>query len=254
MSRHSLPSILSALALTGACFAQDKPAVTRTGVLAAPEATQAAAAHGDFIYAIANAVIAKYDRATGQRIAVSTGAAKHLNSGFFRDGKLYCAHSNYPAKPEKSEIMMLDPESMVLSVFKGFGESNGSLTWAVHDGTHWWCNFAYYGADNAKTRLVQFDGGWHELRAWTYPQQVIGDLGTYSISGGIWMDGQLLVTGHDHRVIYRLRLPPKGDILELVDVLPGPFPGQGIASDTKPGGIVGIDRGRKQVIFGKLQN
>jgi hypothetical protein len=80
-------------------------------VLAAPEANQAAAADEQFVYAIDNSVIAKYDRATGKRLAVSTGEAKHLNSGFLWKGKLYCAHSNYPRKPEQSEIMVLDPIS-----------------------------------------------------------------------------------------------------------------------------------------------
>ena len=253
MARPYLFNFLCTLALTGACLAQGKPTVVKTGELAAPEAVQAAAADGGFVYAITSGGVAKYDRATGQRIATSTGPAKHLNSGFVREGKLYCAHSNYPAKPEKSEIKILDPTSMVLGVFKDFGESNGSLTWAVHDGSHWWCTFAFYGAENAKTRLVEFDSNWRELRAWTYPQKVLGELGAYSISGGIWMGGHLLATGHDHRVIYRLRVPQKGDVLELVDVLSSPFPGQGIASDTKPGGIIGIDRDRKQVIFGRLQ-
>ena len=38
--------------------------------------------------------------------------AKHLNSGFFHDGKLYCAHSNYPKLPESSQLMVLDPDTM----------------------------------------------------------------------------------------------------------------------------------------------
>ena len=46
----------------------------------APEAHQAAAADKDFVYAITSRAVAKYDRKTGQRVAVSTGAARHLNS------------------------------------------------------------------------------------------------------------------------------------------------------------------------------
>ncbi len=89
----------------------------------APEATQAATADDRYVYAIANGVVAKYDRATGERLSGSTGAASHLNTGFFLDGKMYCAHSNFPEKPERSEIRILDPEKMVLETFKDFGAS-----------------------------------------------------------------------------------------------------------------------------------
>jgi hypothetical protein len=156
----------------------------QTATLPAKEANQAAAADERFVYAIASAVVGKYDRATGERLAVSTGAAHHLNSGFLWEGRLYSAHSNYPAKPERSEIMVLDPAAMVITSFKDFGESHGSLTWAVREGGHWWCNFAFYGADKAKTVLVKFDDAWRELGKWTYPQPVLADLGNYSISGG----------------------------------------------------------------------
>ncbi len=61
----------------------------------APEASQAAAADADFVYAIANDRIGKYERTTGRRVGMSNGDAHHLNSGFFWQGRLYCAHSNY---------------------------------------------------------------------------------------------------------------------------------------------------------------
>ena len=59
-----------------------------TAELSAPEAIQAAAADREFVYAIASRQIAKYDRASGRRIAVSNGPAKHLNSGFLWNGSL----------------------------------------------------------------------------------------------------------------------------------------------------------------------
>jgi hypothetical protein len=223
--------------------------LVRTSALAAPEATQAAAADEHFVYAIGNSQVAKYDRATGQRVALSRGRASHLNSGFFWRGKLFCAHSNYPRKPEKSEIMALDPETMELRTFKEFGEYRGSLTWAVREGEHWWCTFAHYGADNVKTVLVKLDDQWREQGAWNYPPAVVKDLGRYSISGGLWRDGHLLATGHDHRRIYRLCLPARGDLLELVDVIASPFPGQGIALDPKTGGLLGIDRAKGEIVF-----
>jgi hypothetical protein len=228
-------------------------AYIKTAALPATEANQAAAADEWFVYAIDNAIIAKYDRATGKRLAISTGEAKHLNSGFLWNGKLYCAHSNYPRKPEQSEIMVLDPVTMKLSTFHKFTENRGSLTWAVREGENWWCTFAHYGDENAKTLLVKFDIEWREQGAWTYPSAVVKDLGRMSISGGLWKDEQLLATGHDHKVVYRLRVPKEGKVLELIDVLRSPFPGQGNAVDQKTNGLVGIDRGRKEVVFAELR-
>lgn len=229
------------------------PAYVQTSTLAAPEANQAAAADTQFVYVIDNAVVGKYERATGKRVALSTGAAKHLNSGFLWKGKLYCAHSNYPRKPEQSEIMVLDPETMALTTFRKFTENHGSLTWAVREGGAWWCTFAHYGEDNAKTVLMKFNAGWQAQGAWTYPAEVVKDLGRMSISGGLWKDGLLLATGHDHKRIYRLRVPKQGTVLELVDIVRAPFTGQGIADDPKTGGLVGIDRGKRQVVFATPQ-
>jgi hypothetical protein len=182
-----LMSLLFAVCLSTA--GEPRPRWSSTGVIAAPEANQAAAADEQFLYAINDTQIAKYDRKTEKRLAVSSGAAKHLNSGFFWEGRLYCAHSNYPRTPELSEIKVLDTKSMELSTWRDFGNYGGSLTWAVRREGHWWCNFARYGDDNAKTFLVKFDDDWKE------------------------------------------------------------FTGQGIAHDPKTGGLVGIDRGKRQVVF-----
>lgn len=221
-----------------------------TASIAAPEAHQAAAADDRYVYAINNTTVARYDRHSGQRLAVSSGEATHLNSGWYHDGKLYCAHSNFPKKPERSQIMVVDLESMQLSVFQDFGQSEfGSLTWAViHDG-HWWCNFAHYGQDNHRTVLVKYDQQWQPLTRWNYPPSVVQDLGRHSISGAIWMDGVLLATGHDKRVLYRLKLPHDGDVLEHIDTVNAPFTGQGIAVDPVTGGLVGIDRGKREILF-----
>lgn len=224
-----------------------------SGTLAAAEANQAAAADEKNVYAITNAKVARYDRASGQRVAISTGDAQHLNSGFLWQGRLYCAHSNYPQIPEQSEIKVLDPESMQLATFKDFGNFGGSLTWAVQEGGSWWCNFARYGENNAETFLVKFDNHWKELARWTYPRALIGELGRYSLSGGVWRGGELLVTGHDDPVLFRLRLPTAGTELELEGRQAIPFTGQGIALDPKTGGLVGIDRAKRLVVFAALQ-
>ena len=256
---HSLIRIiiLALLLLTcrvGPLAATETVAVWKqTAALPAPEAVQAAAADAKFAFAINNTHVVKYDRATGQRVASSTGDAKHLNSGFLFEGRLFCAHSNYPRTPERSEIKVLDPETMELSTFKDFGHYGGSLTWAVQHEGAWWCNFARYGSANSETFLVQFDLDWNEKGRWTYPAELVRELGRYSLSGGIWQGDALLATGHDHRVIYELRLPPVGSVLEYVGKHTVPFTGQGIAHDPSTGGLVGIDRSKKQIVFAAVQ-
>lgn len=223
-----------------------------TGTLAAAEAHQAAAADGRHVYAVASNSIAKYDRRTGMRLATSSGAAHHLNSAFLWNGQLYCAHSNYPQQPATSQIFRLDPESMRLDVYRDFGEFAGSLTWVVRRGDEWWCNFAHYDADNSQTVLVRFDPDWNETGRWRYPPAVVSQWGRRSSSGGIWRGDLLTITDHDHPRLYRLRLPAAGEVLEFVDQLAAPFPGQGIAEDPVTGGLVGIDRRAKRVLFARL--
>ena len=230
--------------------AKTKYVVTET--LNAP-ATQAAAADEKFVYAISNDHIVKYDRAAGKALAKSTGKAQHLNSGFFWQGKLYCAHSNYPRKPHQSDLRVLDPQTMELTIHHTFDNPPGSLTWAVRRGEHWWCHFAHYGKDNAQSVLIKYADPWKESARWTYPPELVAEWGTYSLSGGLWLGDDLLATGHDKRLLYRLKVPEKGKVVEVLDVIAAPFTGQGIAVDPKTGGLVGIDRGKKQVVFARME-
>jgi endonuclease/exonuclease/phosphatase family metal-dependent hydrolase len=251
---RSFSLLLLALLCASAPAEQPVTIWRSASAFSAAEANQAAAADERHFYAITNSHIGKYDRASGQRLAVSTGEAKHLNSGFVWEGKLYCAHSNYPLVPEESQIKVLDPESMRLATYKDFGNFGGSLTWAVREGGHWWCNFARYGTDNAQTFLVRFDNDWRETGRWRYPPEVVRDLGRMSISGGIWHEGSLLVTGHDDPVLFRLALPrDTNELLTFTEKQSAPFTGQGIAADPVTGGLVGIHRAKRQVIFAAAQ-
>ncbi len=216
--------------------------------LKSEHANQAAAATDKHVFAVSSTTVAMYDRATGKLIATSEGKAQHLNSAFVWKGKVYCAHSNYPNKPETSEIRVYDPETNKLTVFHDFKDPPGSLVWNVHDGKDWWCCFAHYGADNAKTILVKFGDAFKEEQRWTFPKAVVDDWDKMSASGGIWDGDTLLVTHHHYKVLYRVKVPKDGKELELVESLECPFPGQGIAADSK-GGLVGIDRGAKKVVF-----
>jgi hypothetical protein len=230
-----------------------RPGWKKSASFPAQEAVQAAAADEEFVYAISSTTIGRYSRTSQQRLDTSSGDARHLNSGFLWQGRLYCAHSNYPLIPERSEIRVLDPHTMRLSIYKDFGNYGGSLTWAVrHDGD-WWCNFARYGTSNRKTFLVRLDEDWREKDRWTYPDEVLREIGSYSLSGGIWDGDSLLVTGHDKPLVYRVRLPKCGSILEYVETLCVPFTGQGIARDPLSGGLVGIHRARREFIFARPQ-
>lgn len=244
-------SCLLALLFASLGPAAEPPAVRwkLATTLSAPEAFQATAADEKHVYAITNDRVAQYDRKTGKRLGASTGEARHLNSGFLWEGKLYCAHSNYPLIPERSEIKVLDLATLALTTYKDFGNFGGSLTWAVrHDG-HWWCNFARYGADNGQTFLVKLTDDWREVGRWTYPPQVIRELGRNSLSGGLWHGDTLLVTGHDDPVLFRLELPKEGTVLKFVGKESVPFTGQGFAIDPPTGGLVGIDRAKRQIVF-----
>jgi hypothetical protein len=222
----------------------------QTRAVPAPEAVQAAATWGDSLYAIAGDRVARYDRASGRRLAVSTGEAHHLNSGFFWEGVLYCAHSNFPKKPDRSQVMRLDPAEMRLETVHDFGESDGSLTWVVRHGGQWWCSFVFYGKANTNSYLACYGDDWAERRRWRYPPELIPKLGRNSVSGGVWEGGTLLVSGHDARELYRLRLSEEtGGTLEVLGTLPAPFTGQGFAADPVTGGLVGIDRKRKEILL-----
>src|SRR5262245_644935 len=107
--------LLICQALAGKSHAAD--AWQETRAIAALQARQAAAADDKFVYAITNSQVAQYDRVTGERVAVSTGNAEHLNSGFLQSGRLYCAHSNFPKQPERSEIKVLSLDTMQLATF-----------------------------------------------------------------------------------------------------------------------------------------
>ena len=55
-------------------------------------------------------------------------------------------------------------------------------------------------------------------------------------------------------LIALLRLPSQRRVLELVDTQAVPFTGQGFASDALTGGLVGINRAKKQVVFAEQKS
>lgn len=217
--------------------------------MAAPAAHQAAVADRRFVYAVTSHLIEKYDRSSGQLLATSNGPALHLNSGFLWKGQVLSAHSNYPRTPEESEIKILNPQTMQLTTWHSFHDYGGSLTWVVRRHDTWLCNFALYDEKNHQTFLVEFDDDWKELQRWSYPPELIAELGTFSLSGGVWYQNGLLVTGHDKPEVYRVTIPQRGRQLVFQGRAAVPFTGQGIAVDPETVGLVGISRAEKQIIF-----
>lgn len=232
----------------------------------APEAHQGVAVDARYVYAIANKKIGKYDKKTGERVALwqadEAHPLIHLNAGVVVDGKLYCAHSNSPGTPATSSIEVWDAETLEHIDTYSFGIAEGSLTWIdFHEGA-WWAVFAHYnksgltsgGTDVRWTTLVRFGKGWQREQAWVFPPAVLERFQPMSNSGGSWgADGRLYCTGHDHREMYALELPRAGSVLRLVEVIATPLPGQGIAWDRgRPSVVWGIDRKEKVMIAARL--
>lgn len=216
-----------------------------TARYAAREAVQGVAVDNEHFYAIANSAVAKYDRATGGlliRWAASRDLPlKHLNAGVVREGRLYCAHSNYPAFPATSSVEVFDCETLQHVDSHSFGIYEGSLT-AVdwHEGA-WWCVFAHYtekvnddphARPHTYTSLVKFDDQWRRTAGYVFPEEVLERFSPHSCSGAVWgSDGVLYCTGHDRPEVYCLALPRSGSKLRLLKTIKVPFAGQGISCE-----------------------
>ena len=222
------------------------------------EARQAVAVDADAFYAVDNTAIAKYDKKTGTLIAKWDGekdGAIHLDSAAVVDGKLYAAHSNYPAWPMVSSIEVWDAASLKHIESHSLGIERGSLTWLDRDAKGvWWGAFANYNrvfdkspiayGNKYNTQLVRFDADWRVAEAWVFPDALVEKFDDMSNSGGSWgPDGKLYVTGHDNPELYVMELPAFGATLKWVGTIPAEIGGQGFAFDhSQPGVIYGIIR------------
>lgn len=224
-----------------------------------PEARQGVGVDADAFYAVDNTVIAKYDKKTGTLIAKweggADGSATHLDSATVVDGKLYAAHSNYPAWPMTSSVEIWDAATMKHIESHSLGIERGSLTWLDRDASGvWWGAFANYNrvfdkspiayGNKYNTQLVRFDADWRVAEAWVYPEALVEKFDDMSNSGGAWgPDGKLYITGHDNPELYVMELPKIGSELKWVGTIPAEIAGQGFAFDhSRPGVIYGIIR------------
>ena len=226
----------------------------------APEANQGVGADATALYVIDNSLIAKYDKASGKRLAEwrpDRRQVPHLNACKVLERRLVCSNSNYPHVPQSSSVEILDPATMKPVASVALGPGNGSLTWIDrHDG-FWWAGFANYdgrggepGRGSAYTTLVKYDDQWRRLEAWLFPDELVDRFKPYSSSGGGWgEDGLLYVSGHDRPELYAMRLPKAGSVLEHVATIPIPVGGQAIAWDpSRPRVLYGISREGKEVV------
>lgn len=232
--------------------------------LSAPEANQGVAVDQAFIYAVDNSTIAKYDRATGQRVAVWSGdpaTFPHLNSCAVIGPELVCASSNYPNLPMRSSVEVFDPATMTYLRSVAISPQPGSLTWVDRRENAWWAGFANYdarggepGRDHRFTTLLKFDDKWRVTGVWTFPESVLARFKPRSASGGAWgADGRLYVTGHDLPEVYVLELPRIGSVLKHVATIPVAVEGQAVAFDRgAPRTLFGISRATREVVAMRL--
>tara|TARA_R110002111_G_scaffold161943_1_gene228232 strand:+ start:5134 stop:5976 length:843 start_codon:yes stop_codon:yes gene_type:complete len=223
---------------------------------AAREAHQAVAVDEASFYAIASREIAGYQKSDGKQFAKWTGPKdshiRHLNSGTVIDGKLYCAHSNWPAAPLENTVEVFEAKTLKHLETLKFPDTTGAINWIDRRQGKWWIAFAFYGAlENVrKTRLVRYNDQWQPEATFTFPDSVLKRFLPHSNSGGAWgPNGLLYTTGHDRGELYVLRVPEAEGTLEHVETLTAPLAGQGIAWDRRDiGTLFGIQRAKKEVL------
>ena len=227
--------------------------------LKAEEAHQGVAVDAEHFYAITNAAIGKYRKGSGERAAGwkdDTGRIKHLNAGIVLDGKLWCAHSNYPEMPMKSSVEVFDTKTMQHRESIDLTTLGGSLTWVDRRDGCWYACFAQYAktSDPARTRVVRFDANWKPEGEIRFPAEMVAKFGKNSSSGGSFgPDRHLFITGHDAQELYVLDLPVDGDVWTWKAAIPISAHGQAFAWDRgEPGVLYSIDRKTKEVIVSRI--
>lgn len=266
MIKHLILAGALAASAASAAAAQEAPAAPSRSAevlrrYAAPEARQGVAADRDHIYAVANSIIAKYDKKTGAKVAEWKGDPvryPHINSCAVIGKELVCASSNFPAVPHWSAVEFFDPATMKHLRTVSLGPSRGSVTWVDRKDGAWWAAFANYDGkggeaprDHRHTVLIRFDDQWRQTESWSFPPSVLERFKPMSSSGGGWgPDGKLYITGHDHPELYVLALPTEGGaVLDHLDTIGVPIGGQAIDWDeTQPGVLYGISRPNREVL------
>ncbi|HYG75253.1 MAG TPA: hypothetical protein VEK08_09650 [Planctomycetota bacterium] len=231
----------------------------------AREANQGVAVDKEFLYVISNAEIGKYRKSDFERVGgwkgTKGGPIIHLNAGIIRDGKLYCAHSNFPFVPMLSSVEIWDTATMQHVGSHSLGMDVGSLTWIIWRENHWLACFAHYnsskgktGRDNSWTQVVKFDEQWRRMGGWGFPPELIQHFHSNSSSGGAFgPTGALFVTGHTEQKLYVMNFPEAGAMLKWVDTIPISAGGQAFNWDPeKPELFYSINKATAEVIVSRI--
>lgn len=250
-----MPAIAAALA---------QPVAIEVRRLSAAEANQGAAADARSVYAIDNSRIARYDKASGRRLAEWRGDPArfpHINSCIVRRRELVCAASNYPARPMTSEALWFDAASLRLRRVRALPVSEGSLTWLDWRDGGWWAGYANYdgkggvpGRDHRRTMVVRYSSAFALRATYLFPAGVLARFAPRSTSGGAWGPGGLLyVTGHDRPELYAMRLPRSGSVLEHVATVRTPTGGQAFGWDPRSRDrLWSIDRASRELVLSRV--
>ncbi|MFM8470312.1 MAG: sialidase family protein [Limisphaerales bacterium] len=237
----------------------------------ATEANQGVAVDAEFFYVNDNHTLGKYRKDTGTRVAGwdggKGGRIQHLNAGGVIGGRLYCAHSNFPKRPEESSVEIWDTATMQPVGAQRFEQPPGSLTWAVPlpesadkrfpaTAGGWLACFAHYKStsDPARSVVQRFDASWKLLASWSFPAELIQRFAGSSASGGEFgPGGNLFVTGHDAKELYVLGFPATGAVLEWTATIPISAEGQAFAWDPVETNLLySISRPRREVIVSRV--
>lgn len=234
----------------------------------AQEARQGVAADSEHLYVISNHDLAKYSKVTGARLATWSCPKgqpfTHINAGVIFEGRLYCAHSNYPGVPHVSSVEIWDPTDLHHAGAISFGRTDGSITWIDRREGKWIACFVHYSGRGGEpgrgpewSRLVEFDDTWRPTgRGWVFPPDLIAFLGGrgFGISGGaLGPRGFLFVTGHDEKALCVLEFPAEGSTLRWVATVPVTAEGQAFTWDpVEPGMVHMIIKGARVVVTGRI--
>jgi len=233
----------------------------------AVEARQGVAVDQDYFYVISNHALGKYHKATGERVAgwecPEGEPLIHLNAGVVHEGRLYCAHSNYPGVPNQSSVEIWDTATMKHIGSRSFGLYGGSLTWLDRRDGRWVACFVSYASRGGEpgrgpewSRLVEFDDEWRQTGGWGFPGDLVAMLSMrgYSCSGGAFGPGGFLyVTGHDEKELYVLAMPEAGPTLQWVATIPMSAEGQAFGWDpVEPGVFYSLLKRAREVIVGRV--
>jgi hypothetical protein len=191
-----------------------------------PDADQGVAADAAHFYVVDNAVLVKYEIASGRLLARWDGSAsgliRHLNSCLAERQRLWCANSNYPLTPMGSSIEVFDAATLAPIESYSLGlRDEGSLTFFDRYRGGWLAGFAHYDGnggvapkDHTFSSVVTFDAEWRRTGGWLFPQGALERMAPYAASGGaLGPDGWLYLLGHDLPEMYVVARPAMGPSL-----------------------------------------